>query len=138
MVKVERSHLIVPMRWSDQALAPGGKTNPQPISFKLPGVPESSDAYLLSIAGSQRLPAKRVTGGLRITVDHLPDDAFLLVTEDGYAYSHIERYLRQHAPRAAQARVELAALRRQQAAQALAECCRESTREPNWRRSTPR
>jgi hypothetical protein len=120
VVKVERSHLIVPMRWSDQALAPGGKTTPQPITFKLPGVPESSDAYLLSIAGSQRLPAKRVTGGLQLTVDYLPDDAFLLVTEDGYAYSHIERYLRQHAPRAAQARVELAALRRQQAAQALA------------------
>jgi hypothetical protein len=120
VVKVERSHLIIPMRWSDQALAPSAKANPQPISFKLPGVPESSDAYLLSIAGSQRLQAKRVTGGLWISVDHLPDDAFLLVTEDGYAYSHIERYLRQHAPRAAQARVELAALRRQQAAQALA------------------
>ena len=120
VLKVERSHLIVPMRWSDHALAPSSKANPQPISFKLPGVPESSDAYLLSIAGSQRLQAKRVTGGLWITVDHQPDDAFLLVTEDGYAYSHIERYLRQHAPRAAQARVELAALRRQQAAQALA------------------
>jgi hypothetical protein len=121
VIKVERSHLIVPMRWSDEALAPAAKANPQPISFKLPGVPESSDAYLLSIAGSQRLQAKRVTGGLWITVDELPDDAFLLVTEDGYAYSHIERYLRQHAPRAAQARVELAALRRQQAAAALAE-----------------
>ena len=120
VVKVERSHLIIPMRWSDQALAPAGNANSQPITFKLPGVPESSDAYLLSIAGSQRLPAKRVTGGLQLTVDQLPDDAFLLVTEDGYAYSHIERYLRQHAPRAAHARVELAALRRQQAAQALA------------------
>ncbi|WP_145431994.1 hypothetical protein [Lacipirellula limnantheis] len=120
VVKVERSHLIIPLRWSDQALAPDRKPNSQPISFKLPGVPESSDAYLLSIAGSQRLPAKRVTGGLQLTVDHLPDDAFLLVTEDGYAYSHIERYLRQHAARATHARVELAALRRQQAAQALA------------------
>ena len=120
VIKVERSHLIIPMRWSDAALAPRGRVNDQPISFKLPGVPESSDAYLLSIAGSQRLQAKRVTGGLWITVDELPDDAFLLVTEDGYAYSHIERYLRQHAPRAAQVRVELAALRRQQAVQALA------------------
>jgi hypothetical protein len=120
VIKVERSHLIVPMRWSDQALAPAAKAKPQPITFKLPGVPESSDAYLLSVAGSQRLSAKRVTGGLQITVDQLPDDAFLLVTEDGYAYSHIERYLRQHASRAVHARVELAALRRQQAAQAIA------------------
>ncbi|BBO32047.1 hypothetical protein PLANPX_1659 [Lacipirellula parvula] len=120
VIKVERSHLIVPMRWSDNALAPTERTKQQPISFKLPGVPESSDAYLLSIAGSQRLPAKRVTGGLQITVDHMPDDAFLLVTEDGYAYSHIERYLRQHAPRAAHARIDLAALRRQQAVEALA------------------
>ncbi len=120
VIKVERSHLIVPMRWSDNFPAPAERSKPQPISFKLPGVPESSDAYLLSIAGSHRLPAKRVTGGLQITVDHMPDDAFLLVTEDGYAYSHIERYLRQHAPRAAQARIDLAALRRQQAVEALA------------------
>jgi hypothetical protein len=53
---------------------------------------------------------------LSVTVEHLPDDAFLLLTEDGYAFAHVDRYLRMCAPRAAQARVELAALERQQAA----------------------
>jgi hypothetical protein len=119
VLRVERSHLIVPLRWSDaapQAPSTGG----EPLAFVLPGAPESSEAYLVSLSGSERLTASRVTGGLRIALEHLPDDAFLLVTEDGYAYSHVERYLRAHAPRAAKVRIELAALRRQQAARAAA------------------
>lgn len=120
VLKVERSHLIIPLQWSDShSPAPGDDSQPQSLAFDLPGVPESCDSYLVSVSGSQRLQARRVTGGLRISIDHLPDDAFVLVTEDGYAFSHVERYLREHAPRAAQARVELAVLRRQQAAQAI-------------------
>ncbi|RIK83385.1 MAG: hypothetical protein DCC67_05970 [Planctomycetota bacterium] len=118
VLKVERSHLIVPLRWSDDASGAAAETR-GPVSFILPGIPESSDVYVASISGSERLRATCVTGGLKIAVDRLPDDAFLLVTEDGYAFSHVERYLRQHAPRAAQARIELAALRRQLAAQAV-------------------
>ncbi len=119
-LKVERSHLIIPLQWSDlHSPVAGDASEPQPLAFDLPGVPESCDSYLVSVSGSQRLQSRRVTGGLRISIDHLPDDAFVLVTEDGYAFSHVERYLREHAPRAAQARVELAALRRQQAAQAI-------------------
>ncbi|HEX6963781.1 MAG TPA: hypothetical protein VF175_18075, partial [Lacipirellula sp.] len=120
VLKVERSHLIVPLQWDAPAAGAPAEDAQQPIAFDLPGVPESSEAYLVSISGSQRLQARRVTGGLRVSIDHLPDDAFVLVTEDGYAFSHVERYLRQHAPRAAQARVELAALRRQQAKEAIA------------------
>jgi hypothetical protein len=125
--KVERSHLIIPLQWDAHAAAPPRTMLPntsvdrrEALAFDLPGVPETSDAYLISISGSERLPSRRVTGGLRITAERLPDDAFLLVTEDGYAYSHVERYLRAHAPRAAQARVEMAALRRQQAAKSIA------------------
>jgi hypothetical protein len=128
LLKTERSHLIVPLRWGPHTpKEPGtakptnvGPKNPDQLCFDLPGVPETSEAYVISVCGSQRVPGRRVTGGLRVTVENLPDDSFLLVTEDGYAYSHVERYLREHAPRAAQARVELASLRRQQTAQAMA------------------
>jgi hypothetical protein len=120
VLKVERSHLIIPMQWGAEAEPPRG-AKVEPLAFTLPGVPETSDAYLVSISGTQRLQGKRVTGGLRISIEHLPDDAFVLVTEDGYAFAHVERYLRQHAPRAAQMRVELAALERQQAQQALSQ-----------------
>lgn len=130
VLKVERSHLIVPLRWprgahethqlSGAAGAPGDFNAPSGGTiFVLPGVPETAEAYLLSIAGSSRLPTRRVTGGLEIAVERLPDDAFVLLTEDGFAFSQIERYLREHAPRAARMRVELASLRRQQATIAL-------------------
>lgn len=129
VLSVERSHLVVPMRWSDSgvgaepngdSLTPGkgmrlahDPTNP--ITFLLPNVPESCEAYLLSIAGPRQLSTRRMTGGLSIAVGHLPDDAFVLLTDDGQAFSHVEAYLRRCAPRAAQARVELAALERQEA-----------------------
>jgi hypothetical protein len=128
LLKTERSHLIIPLRWaahqpissSAAKLTNNRSKDPDQLCFDLPGVPETSEAYLISISGSHRVPGHRVTGGLRVCVENLPDDAFLLITEDGFAYSHVERYLREHAPRAAQAHVELASLRRQQVARALA------------------
>ena len=120
VLKVERSHLIIPLQWDNQGATNADVDGQQPLAFDLPGVPESCDSYLVSVSGSQRLQGRRVAGGLRISIEHLPDDAFVLVTEDGYAFSHVERYLREHAPRAAQARIELAALRRQQALEAIA------------------
>jgi hypothetical protein len=126
VLTVERSHLLVPAQWPATPesrpgpRAPGGTVDAEPVSFLLPGVPESSDAYLLSVAGPRRLETRRVAGGLRITLDGLPRDAFILLTEDGYAFAHVDRYLRKYAGRAAQARVELAALNRQAAARAVA------------------
>jgi hypothetical protein len=140
VLTAERSHLLVPVQWgrgrdregsgggvgafharnASRGGTQGGANNSEAVSFLLPGVPESSDAYLLSVAGPRRLETRRVAGGLRLVLDHLPDDGFILLTEDGYAFSHVERYLRKHAARAAQARVELAALNRQRAARAVA------------------
>jgi hypothetical protein len=127
VLTVERSHLVIPMRWSNKSgePAPGsvfvGAARPasQEVSFVLPGVPEACDAYLLTIAGPKQLSTRRVTGGLSVTAERLPDDAFLLLTEDTFALSHVERYLRRFAPRAAQARVELAELQREEAVAAV-------------------
>jgi hypothetical protein len=128
MLTVERSHLVVPMRWGgvgvsavqggQGAYAPRSQGNS--VTLVLPGAPESCDAYVLSVAGPRRVTTRRVTGGLSVTIENLPDDAFLLLTEDGFAFSQVERYLRQYAARAAQVRVELATLRRQQAMEAAA------------------
>lgn len=138
VLTVERSHLVVPMRWgpsrvreTHQPLATRDGALPAPyrtvaarkgdeLSLLLPGAPESCDAYLLSVAGPQQVATRRVTGGLSVTLKELPDDSFVLLTEDAYAFSHVQRYLRQYAPRAARARVELAALCRQQAEAARA------------------
>jgi hypothetical protein len=131
VLTVERSHLVIPMRWGASGAgavgaeiaanmngggAPlGGRVPPPPVTLLVPGVPESCEAYLLSVAGPRQLATRRVTGGLRVTVDDLPDDGFVLLTEDGYAFAQVERFLRRYAARAAQVRVELVALRAQQA-----------------------
>jgi hypothetical protein len=126
VLTVERSHLVIPMRWNygataaDSGISQEAPTPKGPLTLLLQNVPESCEAYLLSVAGPRHLPTRRVTGGVSVTVEDLPDDAFLLLTEDGYAFARVERRLRAIAARAAQARVELAALYRQQATDAAA------------------
>jgi hypothetical protein len=125
VLTVERSHLAIPMRWNDAGplpnmTAPGSSLRGKaPLTLLLQNIPESCEAYLLSVAGPRQLSTRRVTGGVSVTVEDLPDDAFVLLTEDGYAFAQVERRLRQSAARAAQARVELAALNRQQAVEAV-------------------
>jgi hypothetical protein len=136
VLTVERSHLVLPVLWNieGRATATLHRQQPGPLqdgryvdqgvpidesaTFVLPGVPEACDAYLLTIGGPRQLVTRRVTGGLSVTVEQLPEDGLLLLTEDGYAFSQINRYLRMYAPRAARVRVELAALRWKQASAA--------------------
>jgi hypothetical protein len=129
VMTVERSHLVTPMRWGDlasgaDASAPGqagARNEPTDnLTLVLPGAPESCEGYLLSAAGAKQISTRRVAGGLSVSVEALPEDAVLLLTEDGQAFSRVEQYLRRYAPRAARVRVELAALRRQEAAAAAA------------------
>ncbi|HMO87191.1 MAG TPA: hypothetical protein PKC18_19960, partial [Lacipirellulaceae bacterium] len=117
VLTVERSPLAAPMWWD--AVAP--REDDQTTSLVMPGVPETCEAYVLSIADPRRAPTRRVTGGLYAEVGRVPQESFVLFTEDGFAYAQVERYLRRHAGRAAQLRVELAALERQAAAEAIAQ-----------------
>ncbi len=108
VLQAERSHLLVPMRWSDNTRT--ATSNEGPVSLLVPGVPESSEAYLLTACGAQRLRQKRVTGGIRVSLDHQLTDEFILLTDDTRAFSQITQYLRRQAPRAAKLRRELVAL----------------------------
>ncbi|MCG8449520.1 MAG: hypothetical protein MI725_08075 [Pirellulales bacterium] len=111
--QVERSHLLVPVLWSDNLHSVEPSETQGPVSFVVPGVAESSEAYLLTMVGPQRLRHQRVTGGIRVSVDKLPHDAFLLLTDDQQAFSQVARYLRRKGPRAARIRRELVAMRLQ-------------------------
>ncbi|MCA9236709.1 MAG: hypothetical protein KDA44_14640 [Planctomycetales bacterium] len=119
VLQIERSHLIVPMMWDGPRMA-NPVTVEHPLAMKLPGVPESAEAYLLTGVSAQRLRSQRVAGGLRITVETLPADALILLTEDGQAFTQVETYLRRHARRAVDLRALMVELKRQQAAEALA------------------
>jgi hypothetical protein len=109
VLQAERAYLIVPIAWN-LPLRESTASGSQAASFVLTGASESSEAYLLTAGGSTRLRTQRVTGGLRISAEAMPPEGLILVTEDGAAYAQVEHYLRQHAARAAELRIELSAL----------------------------
>lgn len=120
VLQAERSHLLVPIWWDDASGPGGARPGPGPFTFLVPGVAESSEAYLLTLGGPQRLRHQRVTGGMRITVEQLPTDGLVLLTDDPTAFSQVSRYLRRAAPRATQLRRNLAAMHWQASARAYA------------------
>jgi len=117
VLQAERSHLLVPIHWSDTFAASQPQDALGPVSFVVPGVAESSEAYLITLAGPERLRHWRVTGGIRVSIDKLPHDAFVLLTDDRQAFSQLAGYLRRQLPRAARLHRELAALRLQESIQ---------------------
>ncbi|NOY29653.1 MAG: hypothetical protein GXP28_05610 [Planctomycetes bacterium] len=127
VLKAERSHLLVPIRWSNSMASTQALTQPLTqrlgqtgsISFTVPGVGESSEAYLLTLGGTKRLRHRRVTGGVRVTMKSLPTDAFILLTDDPQAFSQVAKYLRKIAPEATRLRRELASLRLQESTRLL-------------------
>jgi len=121
VMQAERSHLLVPIWWSlnmQSPYSPGnalertqfpGKSRRArgPVSFIVPGVAESSEAFLLTLGGIQRLQHERVTGGVRVSLEALPFDSVLMFSDDPQAIAQVTRYVRRIAPRATKIRREL-------------------------------
>ncbi len=111
VLQAERSHLLVPIHWTSTMQTLQAAQSDASISFIVPGVAESAEAYLLTLGGAQRIRSRRVTGGIRISLPSLPSDGLVLLTDDPQAFSQVSRYLRQIAPRASLLRQELVAQR---------------------------
>ncbi len=119
VLKAERSHLLVPIQWSSRMVSAQLPGQSRFLSFTVPGVGESSEAYLLTLGGNKRLRHRRVTGGVRVTMESLPSDAMILLTDDPQAFSQVARYLRKIAPQATKLRRELVELHLQESTQLL-------------------
>lgn len=79
------------------------------VSFVVPGVPESHEAFELTPAGLTRIRDKRrMAGGVQMTLDEFGLTALLLLTEDPLVQSRLHRQLQKHAVRAAQLQREIA------------------------------
>jgi len=120
VMQAERSHLLVPVWWSNPFQPSATPRVRGPLSFVVPSVAESSEAFLVTLGGLQRVRHQRVTGGIRISLAGLPLDSFLLLSDDAQAISQITRYLRRIAPRATKIRRDLANLRLQDTKHLLA------------------
>jgi len=114
VMQAERSHLLIPVNWSSTMQQLQSFNSSPHASFIVPGVSESAEAYQITLGGAQRIRKRRVTGGINVTLEDLPTDGFILLTDDPQAFSQVSRYLRKIAPRATQLRQELAMLRHQE------------------------
>ncbi len=124
VMQAERSHLLVPIWWSlDMNASAHPRKRPRKrgqVQFVVPGVAESSQAFLVTLAGIERLRHERVTGGIRVSLEELPFDSFLMFSDDPRAIAQVTRYVRRIAPRATKIRRELANFRLQEVAGLLA------------------
>ena len=120
VMQAERSHLLVPVWWSSRFQPSASDRSQGPLSFVVPGVAESSEAFLVTLGGILRVRHKRVTGGIRIALTEIPLDSFLFLTDDRRAISQVTRYVRRAAPRATKIRRDLANLRLQETKRLLA------------------
>lgn len=110
VLQAERSHLLVPVWWNENLRAEVHPRRRGPVSFVVPGVAESSEAFLVTLGGIQRVRHRRVTGGIRVSLEELPLDGFLLLSDDQRAIAHITQYVRRIAPQATKVRRELVSI----------------------------
>ena len=108
-LRTARGMLLVPM-W----LVPGdqcvpGQNRAREVSFLVPGVPETFDAFELSPVGLRRLQRQRVTGGVRVTADRLDTGTLIVLTQDPLVIDSLSRFARGLASRGARLRYQWAA-----------------------------
>lgn len=131
LLQAERSHLLVPTSWSRDFISRRTIPYQGPVSFMVPGIAETANVYLISLASIQRVPHERTAGGVRITLDDLPSDAVILLSSDPQTFSQVSMFLRRVAPRATKLKRDVTALRLTQLANAIGPPL--STRSPAWK-----
>ncbi len=103
----ERSRLLISHRLLPQAqfVCPAVSDG---NSLVVPGVPDSSDVFLLTPVGLQSVRHQRITGGLHVETDRVDSDALILLTQDPLVVSHVDRITIQVRDRAAELECEIA------------------------------
>jgi hypothetical protein len=83
IMQAEYARLIVPLPTPNHGVATSTTaiTRMDGKTFVIPGVPESSQVFVLTPVELRPLPGQRVAGGMRVVWEG-DDDAFLLLTED--------------------------------------------------------
>ncbi len=107
--QAEHGRLLVPL-WSAPLAQyvtgqPGGKS----VTFVVPGVPESYNAYQLGPGGLRPLRHKRQTGGVRIVIDEIDLASMVLLTENPLLVTAMTRRVNQASRRWAELQREMAA-----------------------------
>lgn len=117
VLQAERARLLVPM-WSAQgAQFVSGQAAGNDLSFIVPGIPETSQAYVLAPGGLEPLRRKRDTGGVRVTIDEFGLTSLVLFTSEPLVVSNLSRRAAGVGPRAAELQRRLANVKLQEVQQ---------------------
>lgn len=109
VLRSDRAQLLIPLWSVSGAQCVSGESAGERISFVVPGVPTSNNAYLLTAGGLQPILNKaRVTGGTRVTLDDFGLTSLIFFTEDTAELNNVTLRTRAVGPRAAELRRQLA------------------------------
>jgi hypothetical protein len=109
VVATDRSRLLMVLHMPPQAQFSAGAPEGDAVSFVVPGVPDSSNAYMVTPVGIVPLRHRRVTGGLRITLENYAPAALVVLTHDPLVVNTLARGVARNGPRAAALEREIAA-----------------------------
>ncbi len=113
VLETDRATLMLPIWLGKDAQYAAGQSAGNRLSFVVPGVAESDDAFEVSPGTMRRLTHQRVTGGLRVTLDEFGLTSMVLITNDPLVISSLSNRLKHVSARASQLEQALAAHRLQ-------------------------
>lgn len=90
---LDRSHLVLPIRYVPHSQFAAGASNTQTISFVIPGVPDSSEPFLITSSRLKPLRRKRVAGGMRVTLNDFSLTSAIVMTQDPLVIRQLTRQL---------------------------------------------
>lgn len=108
VIRGERGTLLLPIWYQHGAQYVPGQMAANNATIVVPGVEESASAWEISPTGIRSLNRKRVTGGLRITLDKFNQTAAIVLSADRQLRPELERRIADVAPLSARVSLDLA------------------------------
>ena len=108
LFRAERARLLVPLWLGKRAQYVPGQAAVDEVTFVVPGVPESSTAYLLLPGSLEPVNSDRVAGGTRITLREFGPTSLVVLTQDPVVLNYAMDRARSEGPRIVQLERQLA------------------------------
>jgi hypothetical protein len=109
VIQANRSRILMRTRFGGGAQYVEAAANNRPISFIVPGVASTNQAYQLSTLGLNKLSSRRVAGGLSVSVRDPLEGSVVLMTDDSRWISDLSRRVAETSAHAARLEYELVA-----------------------------
>lgn len=109
----EHGRLVIPLWSTPRSQYVTGQCAARDVLLTIPGVPETSSAYLLSPGGLKTLRSRRAAGGYQATLDEFGVAAQVLLTSEPKTIQEFSRRVTRAGPRIAQLQCDLVAAKAQ-------------------------